>query len=311
MNTDAEDSRYRHVEKKEAREELLRKNHQVTSPLPRIPKRIEFASSTAVAPEIVSIEKKKLRARVRVADEILEHFESCAMGMYVGQEEKVAHFEKLPLVASGLAAVPVLDEGLRVTSFRLGIDEHTMVIEEEAILNALNLLAIGRNEAREGRMEKMDMYARQAMELLGIVVHDLNVRRRERFFRSFGVDPCKSEPNYRGLPIELHTRSADKPWNEFAPALIGSRLSSEVVDKTQCQKLTAALVKEKKITKGERNNNSKPKKPGKRLEPRSASSNLTKRTSHRPHQSKLAKEDERRATETKRASRTQKKNNRS
>ncbi|WKY01582.1 hypothetical protein Q1695_015523 [Nippostrongylus brasiliensis] len=108
------------------------------------------------------------------------------------------------------------------------------------------------------------------MELLGIVVHDLNVRRRERFFRSFGVDPCKSEPNYRGLPIELHTRSADKPWNEFAPALIGSRLSSEVVDKTQCQKLTAALVKEKKITKGERNNNSKPKKPGKRLEPRSA-----------------------------------------
>ncbi|VDP39928.1 unnamed protein product [Heligmosomoides polygyrus] len=111
------------------------------------------------------------------------------MGMYVGQEERVPHFEKLPLVASGLAAVPVLDEGLKVTQFRLGVDEHTMVAEEEAILNALNLLAVGRNEAREGRLEKTDMYSRQAMELLGIVIHDINVRRRERFFRSFGVDP--------------------------------------------------------------------------------------------------------------------------
>ncbi|VDP55623.1 unnamed protein product [Heligmosomoides polygyrus] len=66
----------------------------------------------------------------------------------------------------------------------------------------------------------------------------------------------------------MPTRSADKPWNEFAPALIGSRLSTEVVDKTQCQKLTAALVKEKKTFKGERSPSSKTRKPVKRSETR-------------------------------------------
>ncbi|VDP50861.1 unnamed protein product [Heligmosomoides polygyrus] len=63
-NSEADDLHHRQMVKKEAREESLRKSYEAASPLPRIPKRIEFAASTGVAPEIVSIEKKKLRARV-------------------------------------------------------------------------------------------------------------------------------------------------------------------------------------------------------------------------------------------------------
>ncbi|EYB98398.1 hypothetical protein Y032_0131g1600 [Ancylostoma ceylanicum] len=69
---------------------------------------------------------------------------------------------------------------------------------------------------------------------------------------SFGVDPSKSVPNYRRLPIESPARSADKPWNEFAPALLGGKLASEVVEKTQCQKLTETLLKERRAHHGRR-----------------------------------------------------------
>ncbi|KAK5984546.1 hypothetical protein GCK32_007653 [Trichostrongylus colubriformis] len=192
--------------KLQGREDECRKKYEPTSPLQevqdRIPKKIEFASSVREAPEIAGLEKKKLRARVKIADNFLEHFDACAAGMYVGMEERMSYFERLPLVASPLATVPVLEEGLRVRSFKLPMDEQSMVADSECVLNAMNLLAISRNEAAEHRTDRADLYVKQAMELLGISVHDFNVRRRERFFRSYGVDPMKSVPNYRRLPIE-------------------------------------------------------------------------------------------------------------
>ncbi|KAK6044816.1 reverse transcriptase [Cooperia oncophora] len=202
------------------REEEGRRKFEPPSPLQelqeKIPKKIEFSSSIREAPEIAGLEKKKLRAR------------------------------RLPLVASPLATVPVLDEGLRAINYRLPLDEQAMVADSECVMNAINLLAISRNEAAEQRFERADSYVKQAMELLGISIHDFNVRRRERFFRSYGVDPLRSVPNYRRLPVEVPTRSADKPWNEFAGGLIGSKLATEIVEKTQCQRLTEALLKERK-----------------------------------------------------------------
>ncbi|VDO65266.1 unnamed protein product [Heligmosomoides polygyrus] len=144
-NYGAEDSHHQHLVKKETRGEGSRRNYGAASPLSRISKRIEFAASTRVAPEIVSIEKKKLRARVRITEEILEQFESCAMGMYVGREEKVAYFGKPPLIASELAAVPVLDEGLKVNQFRLGVDEHSTRIDYR--LYRFKALPFGLNSA--------------------------------------------------------------------------------------------------------------------------------------------------------------------
>ncbi|KAL6723793.1 hypothetical protein Aduo_018761 [Ancylostoma duodenale] len=198
---------------------------------PRIPKRIDFAGAVKLAPEIARIEFKKLRIRVDIDPKLLEHFNKCAAGMYAGTEDRLGFFDRLPLVSSGLAAPPVLDEGLPKKSFRIRVDEASLLADAEVLLNAPNLMAISRNEAHEGRHERADLYTEQAMEVLAFGAEANVTRRRERFLRSFGVEPLKVVPNFHRFPVEEPARSADLPWNEVCPALMGTKLTTEIVEK--------------------------------------------------------------------------------
>ncbi|KHJ91552.1 reverse transcriptase, partial [Oesophagostomum dentatum] len=245
-SSDVSDSEY-DVRKRAA--EARKKKYLPQSPLEngRIPKRIDFAGAVKEAPEIARIEFKKLRTRVDVDPAILDHFNKCAAGMYAGTEDKLSFFDRLPLVSSGLASPPVLDEGLPKKSFSFlqdTSDEGSLVADAEVLLNAMNLLAIARNEARESRHERADLYVEQAMEVLAFGVEANVTRRRERFLRSFGVEPFKVVPNFHRFPVEEPVHSADLPWNEVCPALMGTKLTTEIVEKSQCRKLTEALVKE-------------------------------------------------------------------
>ncbi|EYC11444.1 hypothetical protein Y032_0050g1916 [Ancylostoma ceylanicum] len=180
----------------------------------RIPRRIDFAGAVKVAPEIARIEFKKLRTRVDIDPKLLDHFNKCAAGM-------------------------------------IQVDEASLVADAEVLLNALNLMAISRNEAHAGRHERADLYIEQAMEVLAFGVEANVTRRRERFLRSFGVEPLKVVPNFHRFPVEEPARSADLPWNEVCPALMGTKLTTEIVEKSQCRKLTEALVKEAKSKRRE------------------------------------------------------------
>ncbi|PIO58674.1 reverse transcriptase [Teladorsagia circumcincta] len=230
------------------KEELQKKCFNTGSPLEaiRIPKRIDFAGAVKEAPEIARMEYKKLRTRVEIDQKLLDHFNKCAAGVYVGTEDRLSFFDRLPLVSSGLAAPPVLDEGLPRKSFRIQVDESSLMADAEVLLNALNLMAIARSESWAGRSQRADLYIEQAMEVLSFGVEANVARRRERFLRSFGVEPLKMVHNFHRFPVEEPTRSADLPWNEVCPALIGPKLTTEIVEKSQCRKLTEALVKEAK-----------------------------------------------------------------
>lgn len=195
------------------------------------------------------MEYKKLRVRVDINAKFLEHFNKCAAGVYVGTEERLNFYDRLPLVSSGLAAPPVLDEGLPRKSFRIQVDEASLFADAEVLLNALNLMAIARSESLAGRHPRADLYIEQAMEVLSFGIEANVTRRRERFLRSFGVEPLKMVHNFHRFPVEEPSRSADLPWNEVCPALMGPKLTTEIVEKSQCRKLTEALVKEAKLKK--------------------------------------------------------------
>ncbi|KAK6028679.1 reverse transcriptase [Ostertagia ostertagi] len=182
------------------------------------------------------MEYKKLRTRVEIDQKLLDHFNKCAAGVYVGTEDRLSFFDRLPLVSSGLAAPPVLDEGLPRKSFRIQVDESSLMADAEVLLNALNLMAIARSESRAGRSQRADLYIEQAMEVLSFGV-EANV------IRSRAVEIVH---NFHRFPVEEPIRSADLPWNEVCPALIGPKLTTEIVEKSQCRKLTEALVKEAK-----------------------------------------------------------------
>ncbi|KAK6016630.1 hypothetical protein OSTOST_17885 [Ostertagia ostertagi] len=240
-NSDGNNPRHR-------KEESRKKGFSTESPLEaiRIPRRIDFAGAVKEAPEIARMEYKKLRTRVEIDQKLLDHFNKCAAGVYVGTEDRLSFFDRLPLVSSGLAAPPVLDEGLPRKSFRIQVDESSLMADAEVLLNALNLMAIARSESRAGRSQRADLYIEQAMEVLSFGVEANVTRRRERFLRSFGVEPLKIVHNFHRFPVEEPIRSADLPWNEVCPALIGPKLTTEIVEKSQCRKLTEALVKEAK-----------------------------------------------------------------
>ncbi|VDP09734.1 unnamed protein product [Heligmosomoides polygyrus] len=127
-----------------ARAEELKKKYNPESPLASrpIPKKIDFVGAVKEAPEIARMEYKKLRVRVDINAKFLEHFNKCAAGVYVGTEERLNFYDRLPLVSSGLAAPPVLDEGLPRKSFRIQVDEASLFADAEVLLNALNLMAI-------------------------------------------------------------------------------------------------------------------------------------------------------------------------
>ncbi|KAL6730162.1 hypothetical protein Aduo_001156 [Ancylostoma duodenale] len=224
------------------RSEPLKKKYNPVSPLELarpIPKKIDFAGAVKEAPEIVRMEYKKLRTRVDIDQPLLEHFNKCAAGVYVGTEERLNFFDRLPLVSSGLAAPPVLDEGLPRKSFRIQVDEPSLMADAEVLLNGLNLMAIARSEGRAGRQEKL--------------ISTLNKQ-----WKSFGVEPVKIVHNFHRFPVEEPIRSADLPWNEVCPALMGPKLTTEIVEKSQCRKLTEALVKEAKSKKSHSSGKKKP-----------------------------------------------------
>ncbi|KAK5986437.1 hypothetical protein GCK32_019328 [Trichostrongylus colubriformis] len=87
------------------------------------------------------------------------------------------------------------------------------------------------------------------MEVLAFGVESNVTRRRERFLRSFGVEPLKMVHNFHRFPVEEPARSADLPWNEVCPALMGTKLTTEIVEKSQCKKLTEALEFKKELGK--------------------------------------------------------------
>ncbi|KAL6743766.1 hypothetical protein Aduo_016772 [Ancylostoma duodenale] len=243
------------------RSEPLKKKYNPVSPLELarpISKKIDFAGAVKEAPEIVRIEYKKLRTRVDIDQPLLEHFNKCAAGVYVGTEERLNFFDRLPLVSSGLAAPPVLDEGLPRKSFRIQVDEPSLMADVEVLLNGLNLMAIARSEGRAGHQEKADLYIEQAIEVLSFGIAANVTRRRERFLRSFGVEPLKIVHNFHRFPVEEPVRSADLPWNEVCPALMGPKLTTEIVGKSQCRKLTEAFVKEAKSKKSHSSGKKKP-----------------------------------------------------
>lgn len=185
-----------------ARAEELKKKYNPESPLASrpIPKKIDFVGAVKEAPEIARMEYKKLRVRVDINAKFLEHFNKCAAGVYVGTEERLNFYDRLPLVSSGLAAPPVLDEGLPRKSFRWGfedygilksvirsyriqVDEASLFADAEVLLNALNLMAIARSESLAGRHPRADLYIEQAMEVLSFGIEANVTRRRERFLR--------------------------------------------------------------------------------------------------------------------------------
>ncbi|KAK5986798.1 hypothetical protein GCK32_020687 [Trichostrongylus colubriformis] len=133
---------------------------------------------------------------------------------------------------------------MRFSEFRIQVDESSLVADAEVLLNALNLLAIARSEGHAGRGQRADLYIEQAMEVLAFGVESNVTRRRERFLRSFGGEPLKMVHNFHRFPVEEPARSADLPWNEVCPALMGTKLTTGIVEKSQCKKLTEALVKE-------------------------------------------------------------------
>ncbi|KAK6061712.1 hypothetical protein COOONC_00618 [Cooperia oncophora] len=224
------------------REDLLKKKYNSESPLKcvrPIPKKTDFAGALKEAPEIARMEYKKLRTRVNIDKSFWIISTSARRASTLG------FYDRLPLVASGLAAPPILDEGLPRKSFRIQVDEISLRADAEVLPNALNLMAIARSENRAGRSQRSDLYIEQAMEVLSIGVEANVTRRRERFLRSFG-EPLKVVHNFHRFPVEEPVRSADLPWNEVCPALMGPKLTTKIVEKSQRKKLTEALVKEAK-----------------------------------------------------------------
>ncbi|KAK6050898.1 hypothetical protein COOONC_11599 [Cooperia oncophora] len=117
----------------------------------------------------------------------------------------------------------------------------------------LNLMAIARSENRAGRSQRSDLYIEQAMEVLSFGVEANVTRRKERFLR-WVLPRLTSQFKSLTKPMvhNFHrflggrTSSADLPRNEVCPALMGPKLTTEIVEKSQCRKLTEALVKEAK-----------------------------------------------------------------
>ncbi|RCN33970.1 hypothetical protein ANCCAN_20183 [Ancylostoma caninum] len=205
------------------RAEPLKKKYDPISPLELsrlIPRKIDFAGSVKEAPEIVNMEYKKLkklRTRVDIDQPLLEHFDKCAAGVYVGTEERLNFFDRLPLVSSGLAAPPVLDEDLPRESFRIQVDEPSLMADAEVLLNGLNLMAIARSEGRTGRQEKADLYIEQAMEI----------------FRS---GTTRNRPQFPSLPGR-RTRPFSRPSMERSmPGFDGSQTNDRDSGKIPVQK---------------------------------------------------------------------------
>ncbi|KAL6742440.1 hypothetical protein Aduo_015589 [Ancylostoma duodenale] len=115
--------------------------------------------------------------------------------------------------------------------------------DAEILLNVLNLMAIARSQGRAGRQEKPDLCIELAMEVQWFGIAGNATRRRERILISFGVESLKIVHSSHRFPVEKPIRSAHLPWNKVCPALIGSKLTIEIVGESQCRKLTEALVK--------------------------------------------------------------------
>ncbi|WKX95268.1 hypothetical protein Q1695_012039 [Nippostrongylus brasiliensis] len=114
--------------------------------------------------------------------------------------------QELPLVASPLGEVPVVDEQLPKDSERaILMRENDLRTIHETLLSTLNIIELVRKIGADDHGSDFPTAAVGYLDILGSIVSgsimDIVVLRRERFLRSLAVNPKKAMPSYRRLPF--------------------------------------------------------------------------------------------------------------
>ncbi|VDL82191.1 unnamed protein product [Nippostrongylus brasiliensis] len=176
-------------------------------------------------------------------------------------KERIPHrstlLRELPLVASPLGEVPVVDEQLPKDSERaILMRENDLRTIPETLLSTLNIIELVRKIGADGHGSDFPTAAVGYFDILGSIVSgsimDIIVLRRERFLRSLAVDPKKAMPSYRRLPLAgstmiHHMRQAVLP-ELFGKELRDELASGESAISKSVQKLRAQSSKRKKPT---------------------------------------------------------------
>ncbi|VDO97817.1 unnamed protein product [Heligmosomoides polygyrus] len=157
-----------------ARAEELKKKYNPESPLASrpIPKKIDFVGAAKEAPEI---------ARMEYTPPVLD--EALPRKSFRWVFEDYGNLKRV------------------ICSYRIQVDEASLFADAEVLLNALNLMAIARSEPLAGCHPRADLCIVQAMEVLSFGIEANLTRRRERFLRSFGVEPLKMVHNLDRFPV--------------------------------------------------------------------------------------------------------------
>ncbi|VDL82312.1 unnamed protein product [Nippostrongylus brasiliensis] len=165
--------------------------------------------------------------------------------------------QELPLVASPLGEVPVVDEQLPKDSERaILMRENDLRTIHETLLSTLNIIELVRKIGADDHGSDFPTAAVGYLDILGSIVSgsimDIVVLRRERFLRSLAVNPKKAMPSYRRLPFAgstmiHHMRQTVLP-ELFEKELRDKLASGESAISESVQKLRAQSSKRRKPT---------------------------------------------------------------
>ncbi|WKY01137.1 hypothetical protein Q1695_015273 [Nippostrongylus brasiliensis] len=227
------------------------------APKERIPRKVEFRMAKDEVPAPPPVPQKTQRVRVSMSDVARERFDAHAAGIALSHTDRSTLLRELPLVASPLGEVPVVDEQLPKDSERaILMRENDLRTIHETLLSTLNIIELVRKIGADGHGSDFPTAAVGYFDILGSIVSgsimDIIVLRRERFLRSLAVDPKKAMPSYRRLPLAgstmiHHMRQAVLP-ELFGKELRDELASGESAISKSVQKLRAQSSKRKKPT---------------------------------------------------------------